>query len=371
MILSTQFPQSNTEITRRPRDDSRFIQQYSDRVAELALTCITTEFPNALSYARQKKYISFNLEDTPYTYDSFKALNPAFYGSFDWHSCVHNHWALLRILRLQPDTRYRQDIIDQLNKSLNPEDIAKEVSTFESPLMGRGYELPYGFSWLLQLTSELRQCDFQQADSWLKALLPLEELVLERLQTWMVSINEPLRMGMHNNTAFNLGLIRDWTLVCENSLLLQRVDHIIHGHFINDTDAPILQEPDSCDFISPSLTVADLMRRILPEQEFAQWLEHYLPDIPPVDEPWLDVLLSAGEDTHLFGLNLSRAWMLEGIARALPEHDPRIPTLEKQARNHEEAGMAILLEDINFLAAHWLPTFAVYLLTERGISTRF
>ncbi|WIO73148.1 DUF2891 domain-containing protein [Porticoccaceae bacterium LTM1] len=358
-----------TSAALQAAEPARFTKPYIKRVTELALGCIHTEYPNILSYLKEKNIKSTYFSDTPFSGDSYKQQAPAFYGCFDWHSSVHNHWALVRILRLSANPEQQSQIIDTLNSSFTPENIATEVASFQSPEMHRGYELPYGFTWFLQLTGELRQWDNLQARQWLANLKPLEDLIVERLQIWLASMNTPLIIGTHNNTAFNLGLMLDWAKVSDNSHIARRIEWFTKKHYGKKASCPIASEPERKDFLSPCLAEADLMRRVLTTAEFDKWFSDFLPTVPLNGKAgWLSVQLSAGEDTHLFGLNLTRAWMLDGIAQALPEKDPRIATLNAESKAHQEAGTGIVLGELNYMASHWLGSFTAYLLTERGVS---
>ena len=369
LVLTTFVAIATTPVLADDKDNSRFGEKYIKRVTELALDCIHTEYPNILSYLEEKGLGRVYFKDTPFSGDSYKKQAPAFYGCFDWHSTVHNHWALVRILRLSANPNQQTQIIKALNTSFTPQNIATEVATFQSPLMHRGYEQPYGFTWFLQLTGELRQWNSQQAKQWLATLKPLEDLIVERLQVWLAAMNTPLVIGTHNNTAFNLGLMLDWANVSGNDLIAKRIERFARQHYGEKTNCPIANEPERKDFLSPCLAEADLMRRVLSTAEFNQWFGSFLPKVPSNGKAgWLQVQLSAGEDTHLFGLNLTRAWMLDGIASALPENDPRIPTLNAEAKAHQQAGLGIVLGELNYMASHWLGSFTAYLLTERGVS---
>ena len=203
-------------------------------------------------------------------------------------------------------------------------------------------------------------------------LRPLEQAAIERLQTWLPKLSYPVRIGEHNQTAFALGLLLDYTRGTGNhpfeELLLSRA----RAFYLNDKDCPLAYEPSGEDFLSPCLAEADVMRRVLPPQEFAGWLKKFLPQLPRNGSgDWLRPQKSTDPSdpklAHIDGLNLSRAWMLEGIASELPKNDSRLKSLEACAAAHRSAGLAAVTGE-HYEGAHWLGTFAVYLVTKRGIA---
>jgi hypothetical protein len=301
-----------------------------------------------------------------------RELNPAFCGCFDWHSAVHSHWALVRSLRLFPGATWADEVHSALAKSLTESNLAREADYFRAP--GReGFERPYGLAWLLQLAAELREwSEDSDSQSWCTWLAPLESVAVERLSAWLPKLSHPIRSGEHSQTAFAMGLALDWSRTVANrdfeSLLIARV-HDFHGH---DVNAPLAYEPSGHDFLSPALAEADLMRRVMDGTEFASWLARFLTQIPTDGSTaWLMPVRSTdasdGKLAHLDGLNLSRAWMLEGIADALPVSDARRASLLASAKQHREAGLGAITA-AHYAGAHWLGSFAVYLLTRRGIA---
>lgn len=329
---------------------------YIDRATELALHCVHTEFPNTLPKRIFGK--------------SPKEFHPAFYGCYDWHSSVHSHWVLVRLLRLDMNPAKSAEIRKKLNISLTRENILTEVKAFQEPGLRRSYELPYGFAWFLQLTAELHEWDNPDAKRWLANLKPLESLIVERLRVWAASMNSTLKIGTHNNSAFALGLILDWAKSVGNEQLAREFFYVGRFAYNRDRDCDLASEPERSDFLSPCLTGADLMRRLMPRDQYSKWLSGYLPNLPEDGKSgWLEVQRSAPSDTHLFGLNLSRAWMLEGIASALPDNDKRRAALLAEAKSHKDGGVAIVMSELDYMGSHWLGTFTLYLMTKRGIST--
>jgi len=340
--------------------DSSFDQALAARFARLALDCVHQEYPNKIAHS-----LNSDADVKPP-----RELTPAFFGCYDWHSCVHGHWLLARLARTEPEAAYVPRARAALGRSLTPEKIGGELR-YQKTEGREGFERPYGLAWLLQLAAELREWNDAGARQWSGALAPLEAAAAERLSAWLPKLTRPVRSGEHSQTAFALGLMLDWARIAGarefEGLLRARVS----SFFLNDRDAPLEYEPSGEDFLSPILAEADLVRRILKPAEFAAWLKQFLPAIPTAGAPvWLQPGIvtdpTDGKLVHLDGLNLSRAWMLEGIAHGLPERDPRLASLRATATLHRRAG----LEGIgarHYAGGHWLGTFAVYLVTGRGL----
>jgi hypothetical protein len=332
----------------------------ANRFSALALSCVDREYPNKIAHTMSRD------EDakTP------SQLHPAFYGCFDWHSSVHGHWLLVRLLNVgDKDASWRAQAIEKLNKSFSTENIAIEVEYFADANRG-SYERPYGLAWLLQLTAELRQWDDPQAQVWLETLKPLEDTIAARLKTWMPKLAYPIRLGTHNQSAFAFGLMLDWARISGDTEMEELIISRSKDYHLADKDCPMAYEPSGEDFLSPCLMEADLMRRVLPQDEFARWLTAFLPKLP-IDgsgdwlEPGIVKDATDGKLVHLDGVNLSRAWNLENLAAALPENDPRIPALIASANLHRETGIAAV-SDEHYSGSHWLASFATYLVTKRG-----
>lgn len=299
-----------------------------------------------------------------------RALHPAFYGSYDWHSAVHSHWLLVRVLRWFPQIEVAASVRAVLDAHLIKENIAAECRYCEAPRR-TGFERPYGLAWLLQLAAELHEWDSDHTRIWRTALRPLEQIAVSRFIAWLPKLSHPVRSGEHSQTAFALGLAYDYARVTQHAELVALIESRSRDFYLCDQNAPLTYEPSGHDFLSPALAEADLMRRILPPTEFASWLGKFLPQIPAsANAPWLPPVESRdraeGKLAHLDGLNLSRAWMLEGIASVLSESDARRMDLLAAARAHTEAGLTAVTDE-HYEGSHWLPSFAVYLLTRRGI----
>ncbi|PHR58237.1 MAG: hypothetical protein COA43_10755 [Robiginitomaculum sp.] len=330
------------------------------RFSTLALDCVHREYPNKIGHTMT------SAEDakTP------SQLHPAFYGCFDWHSSVHGHWLLVRLLHVgDTNAEWRGQAIAKLSQSFTPENIAVEMAYFDNPNRG-SYERPYGVAWFLQLTAELREWDDPQAKTWLATLEPLEQMIAQRLKTWMPKLAYPIRLGTHNQSAFAFGLMLDWARVAGDAEMETLIVSRAKDYHLADKNCPLAYEPSGEDFLSPCLQEADLMRRVLPQREFSRWLTTFLPDLPTNGvADWLapGIVKDAtdGKLVHLDGVNLSRAWNLENIANALPENDPRISSLNAAAAVHKETGLKAVT-DTHYSGSHWLASFATYLMTKRG-----
>ena len=332
-----------------------------ERFARLALQCVHQEYPNKIAHVMQ----SDSDAQPP------RRLTPAFYGCFDWHSSVHAHWMLARLARLYPDQPFSAEARRALDRSLTATNIAREVAYFEGP--GRAsFERPYGLAWLLQLGSELREWDDPDAERWSSNLRPLESAVAERLTGWLPKLSYPVRSGEHSQTAFALGLSLDWARTAGEAPLADLIESKARAFYLHDRDCPIAYEPSGEDFVSPCLAEADLVRRTLAPEEFAAWLGAFLPGLPleSGEEAWLSPAVvtdpTDGKLAHLDGLNLSRAWMLDGIASALPARDPRRAALLASRDAHAGSGVASVTGQ-HYEGGHWLGSFATYLVTRRGV----
>jgi hypothetical protein len=330
------------------------------RFARLALACVHQEYPNKIAHV-----LNGDADARPP-----RELTPAFYGCYDWHSSVHGHWLLARLARIAPRSAEATQARAALARSLTPENVAGEVRYLE----GKGrvsFERPYGLAWLLQLAAELREWGAPEARGWAETLAPLERAAAVRIRDWLPKLTRPVRIGEHSQTAFGLGLVLDWARVAKDSEMEALVVSRSRDFYAADRACPLAYEPSGEDFLSPCLGEADLMRRVLAPADFARWLSDFLPALPRDGRSdWLAPgIVSDPSDpklAHLDGLNLSRAWMLEGIVAGLPEHDPRIAALRAAAALHRAKGLASVTGE-HYEGGHWLGTFAVYLVTRRGL----
>lgn len=332
-------------------------QTTASKLVELVLNCIDCEYPHSNIY-----WLDSNEDVKPP-----HQLTPAFYGCLDWHSAVHGHWLLARLARCFPKADFIVPVKQALGKSLTPENIQGEVAYFQRHPR---FECPYGVAWLLQLVAELHEWDDIDAKKWRIALQSLESLIAVNLKDWLQKLTIPNRTGMHQQTAFALGLILDWAKITQNTDFINLIEHKVKQFYLDNQNYSLRFEPLGYDFLSPTLAQADLMRRILTKTAFADWLTNFLPDITVNLKP---VEVDNSQDylqSHFYGLNLSRAWMIEGIISGLPDEDTRIKTLENTAHIHRQIGLANAVSE-HYAGSHWLGTFAVYLTTSRGLSYSF
>lgn len=331
------------------------------RFAHLALACAHQEYPNKIAHVLQG-----DVDVRPP-----RELTPAFYGCYDWHSAVHGHWLLARLARRFPMAPFAAPAQAALARSLTAAHIEAEVRYLQAP--GRtAFERPYGLAWLLQLAAELREWDVPEARAWSTALAPLESLAARRLSDWLPKLTRPIRVGEHSQTAFALGLVLDWARVAREREVESLIVSRARDFYGPDRACPLAYEPSGEDFLSPCLAEADLMRRVLAPREYAAWLATLLPRLPRDGSAgWLvpGIVTDPSDPklAHLDGLNLSRAWMLAGMAAGLPPGDRRRAGLSAASRVHAERGLASVTGE-HYEGGHWLGTFAVYLVTERGLA---
>jgi hypothetical protein len=338
-----------------------FDEAAAARFAELALACVHQEYPTKIAHV-----MNSDADAKP-----ARELTPAFYGCYDWHSSVHGHWLLARLARTFPGAAFTPRARAALAQSLTADHIAVEAQYLAGP--GRtSFERPYGLAWLLQLAAELREWQDPQAQRWAAVLRPLETASAARLKEWLPKLSRPIRIGEHDQTAFAFGLALDWARTAGDG---QMIDLIVSktGEFHRDDRAcPLNYEPSGQDFLSPCLAEADLMRRVLAPPAYGEWLKAFLPQIP-IDgsSAWLEPAVvtdpSDPKLAHLDGLNLSRAWMLDGMVSGLPASDPRRAALTAAADRHRQAGLKAVTGE-HYEGGHWLGSFAVYLSSGRGLT---
>jgi hypothetical protein len=321
-------------------------------LARRALANIAREYPNHPQYL-----LASDADLAPP-----RIVHPIFFGCFDWHSAVHTHWLLIRLLRTVPDWPLRTTVEAALEEAFGADNVRVEAEYLRDR---PSFERPYGLAWLSLLVAET------SSTQWHERLAPLASATRLNVLRWLGGLRYAVRSGTHNQTAFALTLLHDAAAALPDTELLASVRAKAHALFGDDVDAPLDYEPSGEDFLSPCLTEADLMSRLMPGREFAHWLERFLPTLPTsADAGWLPCGEveddTDGKWVHLHGLNLSRAWNLEAIAAALPPRDARIAALRTAAARHREAGLTATLAGRDYAGDHWLPSFAVYLLSGRG-----
>ena len=327
--------------------------------ARLALKALGKEYPNKL------EHVMGSADDVK----GPKALHPAFFGSYDWHSCVHGHWMLARLLRTFPDLPEAREIRQVLDANLSAANLAAEAEYFRRK-EARPFERPYGWAWLLKLAEELHGWDDPDARRWRENLRPVEAIVAARYIEFFPKQTYPIRTGVHPNTAFGLSFAHDYARAVGDAKLRESVEARARSYFDADDDAPAKWEPSGADFFSPTLIEADLMRRVLTPAEFSAWFARFLPGASRGEPKSLFTPATVTDRTdpqfvHLDGLNLSRAWCMKGIAASLPEGDPSRIALSSAAARHAEAGLEHVASG-DYAGEHWLASFAVYLLTSQA-----
>jgi hypothetical protein len=315
----------------------------ADRFAGIALGHVAREYPHKLDHVMEG----------PEDVLSPRALHPIFFGSFDWHSCVHGYWLLLRTLRLFPAMPNAARIRALLDEMLVPAKVGGELDYLDRAYTG-GFERPYGWAWLLVLHAEAQRHE----TGWAEALAPLAEAFAARFKAYLPKLTYPVRVGAHYNTAFALVLALDWADANDTGLA-GLIRARAADHYGGDRSCPAW-EPGGDDFLSPALVEALLMRRALPERAFQAWFAGFLPDLAAgspasLFTPAFVSDRSDGKIAHLDGVNLSRAWCWRGLADALP---PEVAGLARDAADaHLDASLPHVAGD--YMGEHWLATFAL------------
>jgi Protein of unknown function (DUF2891) len=330
-------------------------QEQATAFAKLALKGVRKEYPNKPG-------------DVLNGYPDVKgprAMHPAFYGCFDWHSSVHGHWMLVRLLRHFPELPESKQIRAALAENLTAKNLQAEADYFAQPNRA-SFERTYGWAWLLKLAEELQSWDDPEGKEWSRNIKPLADTIVARYLAFLPKQTYPIRTGVHPNTAFGLAFAMDYARAVDHKPLRERVEERSRAYYGKDVEAPARWEPDGADFFSPSLMEADLMRRVLPPAEFQAWLGRYLPGLAKGEpkslfEPATVTDRTDPQIVHLDGLNLSRAWCMRSIAAALPAGDPARKILTESAARHADAALKHVASG-DYAGEHWLASFAVYML---------
>ncbi len=322
-----------------------------------ALHSITREYPNAPG----------QVLNSPVDIQSPRSLHPAFYGCFDWHSAVHSHWLLARLLRLSPELEEGGAIRAALNTTLTAGNLLTEAAYFNQPNHA-AFERMYGWAWVLKLDAELADWNDPDGLNWFQNLQPLTRTIITLLKQFLPKQTYPIRVGTHTNTAFSLTLDLDYARQRANRELEDLLVERSLYYFKEDKVYPAAWEPGSGDFLSPALAEADLMSRVLAPAEFSQWFDNFLPGIAQGEPKTLltPVTVSDHSDPslgHLNGLQLSRAWAMRQVAGVLPEHASAGSILLAAAERHSQAGLSHVITT-DYMGGHWLASFAVYLQTK-------
>lgn len=317
----------------------------------LPLECVDKEYPNKLGH------VLGSGEDL----GEPKVLHPAFYGCFDWHSAVHGHWSMVKLLKMYPELDAVDQVKEILKSNLSQANILQEVAYFEGK-HNKNYERTYGWGWLLKLMEEIHTWNDPMARELEQNLKPLADLISNKLVDYLPKLQYPVRVGTHTNTAFGLSFAWDYAETLKDEPLLNAITSRATYFYRADAGCPLTWEPSGADFLSPCFEEIDLMRRILGKEDFLTWMDQFLPELKKGDFK-VDVALVGdredGQLVHLDGLNFSRAWVLFGLAEQYPEHYGHLDDL---AHEHMAYSFPNLVGD-SYEGGHWLGSFAIYALS--------
>ncbi len=320
----------------------------------LSLKCTEQEFPNKPGDILTK-------DKSPRTPQE---MTPSFFGCFDWHSAVHGHWAMVKALKLFPNLPDKPAIMEILRKHLNKEKIEGEISYFNEKT-NYSFERPYGWGWLLRLQRELLTWNEPEAKEFAAALKPLADIITERTIAYLSNLSEPMREGMHGNTAFSLIHIYDYAEISGNDELKNKIIYSAKKFYQKDTSCPANYEPSGEDFVSPCLAEAALMKRVLNESVFKSWFKNFLPSLNSYIVPTEVKDKKDARIGHLIGLDFQRAWSAAEIKRAFSPTSEEYKILDTIKENHCYAGYNDMF-DSGYGGAHWLASFAIYFYSENG-----
>ncbi len=330
-------------------------EDFASHLARAVLENVTREFPNKMDHV---------LNDagdarTP------RAVHPIFYGSFDWHSCVHGYWLLCRLYRVFPSLPAAAAIRAVVETHFTAQHVAAELAYLRDPSRAT-FERPYGWAWLMMLAAELAQHTSAEGRAWSRTLAPLAAEFAQRLNAYAHAALYPVRAGTHTSTAFACILAAEYAERCGDQALLETLRHKAQTWFAQDADCQAW-EPSGEDFLSPALTEAHCMLRLQPPAAFADWFAAFLPrfaarqpaalfrpaEVPDRRDP---------KFVHLDGLNLSRAWSLRALTRSFAADDPRRMVAADAAQAHLDASLPHIFDD--YVGGHWLGSFAALALSD-------
>lgn len=345
------------------RDRSALLADFADAYARVALQNIEREFPVAV----------FHIATGPGRVHTHREQHPAFYGSFDWHSCVEMFWVLARLGNVAPGALSKHTLAEierVLTTHLSPERLATELAAFAQPA-NRSFERPYGWGWLLMLAYELTISNANHSRATAEHIMPLARRIADRFLEWLPIATYPVRYGVHANSACGLRLALPWArhlAATGDDTLLTAITEASHRWFSADQDYPAAYEPSGSDFLSPALIEAELMQHLLPESEFTTWFATFLPGLitgqpASLFRPAIVSDPTDGQIGHLHGLNLSRAWCWRRLAQALPTDHPARTSWLDTATHHADTSLPFVI-DSDYMLEHWLVSFAMLYLTQ-------
>lgn len=351
LILCTLFSATGL-LVRAQSPAEGLTAREANRLVQLPLKCLQQEYPNKLGQVLNDSSALLSPDE----------LHPSFYGCFDWHSSVHGHWLLVRLLKQFPEMEQAPIIREKLNEQLTPENIEREIAFFQTK-HNESFERTYGWAWLLKLHQELLTWEDPDAKIWAENLQPLADMVTGKYITFLPRLVYPIRSGEHINTAFGLTFAFDYAICTDNDTLQTIIRERAITFYATDRNYPLNYEPSGYDFLSGGLEEADLMRRILPTAEFEDWLNDFLPEL--FDKRFQLAVGKVSDRTdgklvHLDGLNFSRAWCLYGLAQS----NKKLSHLKVIADQHLQHSLPVIV-DGDYMGEHWLASFAVLALLEK------
>jgi len=317
-------------------------------LARIPIACLNKEYPNKLNQ------VLGDMDDLK----NPEVLHPAFYGCFDWHSSVHGHWMLIKLVKLFPELPEKTEIFRIMDQNLTIQNINTEIQYFQGEY-NKTFERTYGWAWLLKLAQELNDWDHPKGKKWLENILPLADLIKEKYTDFLPNLTYPIRTGEHPNTSFGLSLAYDYASSLGDSTFMFLIENRSKSYYLEDKNCPVDWEPNGFDFLSPCLEEANLMQKILSIELFQAWIDDFIPDF----SLFTPAIVSDRTDpkiVHLDGLNLSRAWCFLGISNSMPESGKK--ELIRKAAEHFNTSFPHLSSG-NYEGEHWLTSFAILALT--------
>lgn len=343
-ISSFAFAQSVPELT----------DEIALKLSEKPLHCIHQEYPNKTAHIiNTEKEVPLSPKD----------LHPSFYGCFDWHSSVHGHWMLVRLLKTKPYLSNAKEIEKILDDSFQTDKILEEANYFSKYNLTITFERTYGWAWILKLDEELATWNDSRAQRWHQNLKPLTDKILQLWKAYLPKQTYPNRTGVHPNSAFALTFAIDWARATNDKDFENQLIEKAKYFYLKDQKTPAYLEPDGSDFFSPSLEIADVMRRVLAQKEFVRWLDKFYDkrSIENIEEIPIISDINDYQTVHLVGLSFSKAWCMKGIAKSLPENHKLKKQFIQTADKFLENALPLLFQG-NYGGDHWLASFAVYAL---------
>ena len=358
----TKNPAASDDGFSRPWDllprvvSPQLTRELAARLAALPLSCVGRPYPNKPGHV-----LASDDESAPHAQKT-----PIFQGCFDWHSSVHMHWTLVRLIRLFPDLPDRGRIVALLDAQFTPEKVAVELAFFRTP-HNKTFERTYGWAWFLRLAGELALLPDPHAVAWRTALAPLEKHLRDASMAYLELLPKPVRHGVHANTAFAMDMMLKYAVAVGDAEFEAALKKRGRAFFLGDRDCPAAYEPSGVDFVSPCLAEAHLLSQVLPQAEFLPWFNAFLPSVfaagfdnlraPPPITDYRDYVIG-----HLVGLNFSRAWAYGELCAAFPEADGRRAAFSTLGAIHLVAGLQAM-DQTGYGGEHWLASFATYALT--------